>query len=171
MDHFALPEDELVRAQDAGGLQRNFMGYTTHAGCDLVGLGASAISSIGDSYSQNFREMRAWECAVDAGTQPLWRGVALTLDDRVRAAVIGQLMCHGRVNIRSIETVYGVDFKTYFADALLQLASQARDGLIEYDDNRLLATAAGRLLLRNLAMCFDQYLPRPVAPAPMSQVI
>jgi oxygen-independent coproporphyrinogen-3 oxidase len=89
----------------------------------------------------------------------------------VRAAVIEQLMCHGRVDIRSIETAYGIVFKTYFADALLQLASQASDGLIEYDDNRILATAAGRLLLRNLAMCFDQYLPRPAAPTPMSQVI
>jgi oxygen-independent coproporphyrinogen III oxidase len=171
MDHFALPQDELVRAQDAGGLQRNFMGYTTHAGCDLVGLGASAISSIGHSYSQNFRELRDWERAIDAGTQPLWRGLALTLDDRVRAAVIEQLMCHGRVDIQSIETAYGIVFKTYFADALLQLAPQATDGLIEYDDNRILATPAGRLLLRNLAMCFDQYLPRPVMPAPMSQVI
>jgi len=171
MDHFALPQDELVRAQEAGGLQRNFMGYTTHAGCDLVGLGASAISSIGDSYSQNFRDLREWEHAIDAGVQPLWRGLALTPDDRVRAAVIEQLMCHGRIDIRSIETVYGIVFKTYFADALRQLASQAADGLIEYDDSRIRATDAGRLLLRNLAMCFDQYLPRPVAPSPMSQAI
>jgi oxygen-independent coproporphyrinogen-3 oxidase len=171
MDHFALPQDELVRAQDAGGLQRNFMGYTTHAGCDLVGLGASAISSIGHSYSQNFRELRDWERAIDAGTQPLWRGLALTPDDRVRAAVIEQLMCHGRVDIRSIETAHGIIFKTYFADALLQLASQVADGLIEYEDDHIVATAAGRLLLRNLAMCFDQYLPRTVAPTTMSQAI
>ena len=171
MDHFALPQDELVRAQEAGSLQRNFMGYTTHAGCDLVGLGASAISSIGHSYSQNFRELREWERAVDSGAPPLWRGLALSLDDRVRAAVIEQLMCHGCVDIRSIETAHGIDFKTYFADALLQLASQASDGLVELNDNRILATAAGRLLLRNLAMCFDRYLPRPLAPASMSQVI
>jgi oxygen-independent coproporphyrinogen-3 oxidase len=115
--------------------------------------------------------LRDWERAIDASTQPLWRGLALTPDDRVRAAVIEQLMCHGRIDIRSIETAHGITFETYFADALLQLASQVADGLIESDDDHIVATAAGRLLLRNLAMCFDQYLPRTVAATAMSQAV
>ena len=85
MDHFALPDDDLSLAQDAGTLHRNFMGYTTHADCDLIGLGVSAISHIGDSFSQNPRELPAWEIAVDQGQPPVWRGLELSFDDRVRA--------------------------------------------------------------------------------------
>src|SRR5690554_2549855 len=43
MDHFALPNDELVIAREKGTLQRNFQGYSTHAECDLIGLGITAI--------------------------------------------------------------------------------------------------------------------------------
>jgi oxygen-independent coproporphyrinogen III oxidase len=175
MDHFALPDDELVHAQEAGRLQRNFMGYTTHAGCDLIGLGVSAISHVGDSFSQNFRELKKWEAALAAGRLPVWRGLALSEDDRVRAAVIGQLMCQGVIDIASIETSFGIDFAAYFGEALARLASHAADGLVAVDDRRITVTSAGRLLLRSIAMCFDAYLkgaaPAAGQPAPFSRVI
>ncbi len=161
MDHFALPQDELVQAQEAGALQRNFMGYTTHAGCDLIGLGTSAISHIGDSFSQNFRELKKWENALAAGHLPLWRGLTLSPDDKIRAEVIGQLMCQGTIDTRSIEARYGIHFGTYFSDALERLEPLAADGLIEMSDARISATPSGRLLLRSIAMCFDAYLPAP----------
>jgi oxygen-independent coproporphyrinogen III oxidase len=163
MDHFALPDDELVQAQEAGALQRNFMGYTTHAGCDLIGLGASAISHIGESFSQNFRELKKWEGALAAGRLPLWRGLTLSPDDRIRAEVIGALMCQGAIDMRAIEARYGIDFGTYFAGALAQLQPLAADGLIVLADGHISATPTGRLLLRSIAMCFDAYLSRPTS--------
>jgi oxygen-independent coproporphyrinogen-3 oxidase len=167
MDHFALPDDELVRAQEAGGLQRNFMGYTTHAGCDLIGLGVSAISHVGESFSQNFRELKCWEAALARGELPLWRGLAVSADDRVRAAVIGQLMCQGVIDIAAIEERFGIDFESYFATALARLATHMADGLVCSDARRISVTPAGRLLLRSIAMCFDAYLgaPRDSIPA------
>ena len=163
MDHFALPDDQLVRAQEAGGLQRNFMGYTTHAGCDLIGLGVSAISHIGESFSQNFRELKKWETALAAGRLPLWRGLALSADDRVRAAVISQLMCQGVIEVRAIEARFGIDFKAYFAESLARLRVPAADGLIVMTDDRITVTGTGRLLLRSIAMCFDAYQNAAVA--------
>jgi oxygen-independent coproporphyrinogen-3 oxidase len=165
MDHFALPDDELVRAQEAGSLQRNFMGYTTHASCDLIGVGVSAISHIGDSFSQNLRALKSWEAAVDAGRLPVWRGLVLSADDRVRGAVIGQLMCQGVIDIAAIERRYQIDFGCYFSDALEQLQPHVADGLVQIDPGRISATPAGQLLLRSLAMCFDVYLHRPHTPA------
>src|SRR5690606_14754649 len=94
MDHFALPEDDLARAQARGGLHRNFMGYTTCADSDLLGLGVSAISHIGNSFSQNPRDLQSWEQAIDAGRLPVWRGMHMDDDDVLRADVIQQLMCH-----------------------------------------------------------------------------
>jgi len=169
MDHFALPDDELVRAQEAGGLQRNFMGYTTHAGCDLIGLGVSAISHVGESFSQNFRELRKWEAALAAGRLPVWRGLALSDDDRVRATVIGQLMCQGVIDTRAIEERFGIDFGAYFGEALARLKPHIADCLVSIGGGRITVTAAGRFLLRSIAMCFDAYLkvvPSAEAPRP-----
>ncbi|HEX7012743.1 MAG TPA: oxygen-independent coproporphyrinogen III oxidase [Steroidobacteraceae bacterium] len=165
MDHFALPEDDLARAQAAGTLQRNFMGYTTHADCDLVGLGMSAISHIGDSFSQNARLLEQWEIALDQGRLPVWRGRSLDHDDVVRADVIQQLMCQAGVDIAAIERRHEIEFPVYFADSLERLRPLVADGLVSVDDRRITATSRGRLLLRIIAMCFDRYLhePQPAA--------
>jgi oxygen-independent coproporphyrinogen-3 oxidase len=142
-------------------LQRNFMGYTTHAHCDLIGVGASAISHVGASFSQNFRELKAWKAALDAGRLPVWRGLALSPDDRLRAAVIGELMCHGRIDTGAIERLHGIEFGSYFAEELRRLQPLADDGLIRVAGGRITATPAGRLLLRSIAMCFDAHLEAP----------
>lgn len=158
MDHFALPEDDLARARAAGGLQRNFMGYTTHADCDLLGIGVSAISHIGASFSQNHRDLPSWEAAIDAGRLPVWRGLTLDADDLLRADVIQRLMCQGRLDITAIESRHGIDFERYFVEPLDELRALADDGLVEIDGQSIRATARGQLLLRLIAMCFDRYL-------------
>ena len=165
MDHFALPDDDLAVAQDAGSLHRNFMGYTTHAECDLIGLGVSAISHIGDSFSQNPRDLPAWEIAIDRGQPPVWRGLELSFDDRVRADVIQQLMCHGVIDCEAIERRHEIEFTQYFSDALIRLAPLVADGLVTHEPGRIVATSRGRLLLRIIAMCFDSYLKTAEATA------
>ena len=165
MDHFALPEDELARAQREGGLHRNFMGYTTHAESDLVGLGVSAISHIGASFSQNPRDIVGWEQAIDSGRLPVWRGMRLDEDDTIRADVIQQLMCHGMLDFDALGSRHVIEFRDYFADALRLLRPLQADGLVEVDGQGLRATSRGRLLLRIIAMCFDRYLPTASDPA------
>ena len=163
MDHFALPDDALARAQHSGNLHRNFMGYTTHADSDLVGLGVSAISHVGSSFSQNPRDLPSWQVAIDNGRLPVARGMTLSDDDLLRADLIQQLMCQGEVPVAALERRYAIDFDAYFADALLQLEPLAADGLVRRETGRILATTQGRLLLRNIAMCFDKYLPPPAS--------
>ena len=165
MDHFALPHDDLARAMHRGGLHRNFMGYTTHADSDLIGVGVSAISHVGDSFSQNPRDLPAWEAAIDAGRLPVWRGLRLDPDDVLRADVVQSLMCNGAIEITQIEQRHDIDFASYFADALAQLAQLQRDGLVRLDDRRIAATSRGRLLMRIIAMCFDRYLQPTPSPA------
>ncbi|MDE2050699.1 MAG: oxygen-independent coproporphyrinogen III oxidase, partial [Gammaproteobacteria bacterium] len=165
MDHFARPQDDLARAQAAGGLHRNFMGYTTHADCDLVGLGMSAISHFGDSFSQNHRDLSAWESALDAGRLPIWRGLSLSADDRVRADVIQSLMCNGAVDFADIESRHAIRFESYFTEALRRCGPLFADGLVTLEARRLRATERGRFLLRIVAMCFDAYLVPEGLPA------
>lgn len=171
MDHFALPEDDLATAQDRGGLHRNFMGYTTHSDTDLIGLGVSAISHIGDSFSQNPRDLPSWQIALDEGRLPVFRGMRLSEDDQLRADVIQRLMCQGEIPIDALERRYLIDFHDYFADAIAQLQPLVADGLVKVEPSRITATSRGRLLLRNIAMCFDHYLTQPTASPRFSRAI
>jgi oxygen-independent coproporphyrinogen-3 oxidase len=158
MDHFALPGDTLALAKQRGGLHRNFMGYTTHADTDLVGMGVSAISHVGDTFSQNPRDLPAWQTALDAGRLPVFRGMHMTEDDTIRADLIQGLMCNGEIPMDTLAHRYSIDFNCYFADALAQLQPLQADGLVRFEPGRITVSTRGRLLLRNIAMCFDQYL-------------
>lgn len=166
-DHFAWPDDELCRAQDDGTLTRNFMGFTTCGGTDLVGLGVSAISGVGDVYAQNQRDLGAWAEAVDAGGLPTMRGFLLSRDDRVRRDVITTLLCNGRIGKRSIENRYGIDFDQYFASELERLRALEADGLLRLHPDRIEVTLPGRLFLRVVGMTFDAYLRRRSADRPL----
>jgi oxygen-independent coproporphyrinogen III oxidase len=161
MDHFAVPEDDLSRAQTAGTLHRNFMGYTTHADCDLIGLGVSAISHVGDSFSQNARDMKEWKNAIEQNRLAVSRGLEISRDDSIRAAVIQQIMCQGQIDIGAIERRFEIDFLSYFSAALHRLHPLVTDGLACVTGNFITATARGRLLMRVIAMCFDNYLKQP----------
>ncbi len=158
MDHFALPNDELIEAQKQGHLQRNFQGYSTRSPCDLVGLGMSAIGAIGDSYSQNAKTLPAYNAALDSNRLPIWRGIELSEGDRLRRTVIQTLMCHGRVDFAPLERRYAIEFHRYFATELARLTVLEADGLVSVDDQGFQVTARGRLLLRIVAMVFDAYL-------------
>ena len=171
MDHFALPEDDLAVAQDRGSLHRNFMGYTTHADSDLLGIGVSSISHIGATFSQNPRDLPTWQAAIDEGRLPVFRGMRLSEDDCLRADLIQHLMCQGEVPVSALERRYGIDFSEYFRDALARLQPLIDDGLVRLQGGRILATSQGRLLLRNIAMCFDRYLDRPGIPVKFSRAI
>jgi len=171
MDHFALPDDDLAVAQQRGGLRRNFMGYTTHAQTDLIGLGPSAISQIGDSFSQNHREVGLWEDALAAGVLPVARGMRLDNDDVLRADVIQQLMCQGEVEFETIERAHAIVFRDYFAGAIDALAPLMADGLVQVLADRIVIPPRGRALVRLVAMCFDRYLDKTPATVRYSRTI
>lgn len=157
MDHFALPDDELALALANGSLQRNFQGYSTRAGLDLVGLGMSAIGQVGDLYYQNHRLIEDWSTALDAGHLPIWRGHLLTREDRIRGAVIRALMCRGELDMHKFGDQFGLDFHEHFDREIRNLAPLVNDGLIDIGPSRLRVTPLGRLLVRAIAMQFDAY--------------
>jgi len=171
MDHFALPGDELARALDSGTLHRNFQGYSTRRECDLVGLGVSAIGKVGDCYAQNMRELPRWGEAVDHGRLPVWRGVSLTAEDRLRRSVIEAIMCGGRIRSEDFERQFDIQFDEFFAAELESLRAHADDGLIAFSEEGFDVLPAGRLLLRAIAMAFDAYLQPTNADARYSRVI
>ena len=171
MDHFARPDDELAVAQREGVLHRNFQGYTTQGDSDLLGLGVSAISMIGDCYAQNQKELKAYYQLVDEWGNALWRGIALTKDDCIRRDVIKALICNFRLEFAAVEKLWDLDFQIYFSEDLALLAPLAKDGLVDIDEAGIQVTAKGRLLIRNICMCFDTYLRQKARLQQFSRVI
>jgi len=158
MDHFALPDDELASAQEDGSLQRNFQGYTSHGHCDLIGLGVSAISQIGDLYCQNSSDLGNYQQSLASGQLATQRGLQCHADDRLRRAVIQQLICHFQLDFTRIEQEFKIDFHDYFAASWPQLQRMHQDGLIALSAQGIAVLPAGRLLVRSLCMLFDRYL-------------
>ena len=158
MDHFAKPDDELTLAQLAGTLYRNFQGYSTHADCDLIGLGATSIGMVGNSYSQNLKTLEEYYARIDAGQLAVFRGVRLNADDRLRRAVITALICHFTLEFAVIERQFNIRFGDYFATERAELAELQTDGLLTMDQTGIQVLPAGRLLIRNICMVFDRYL-------------
>ena len=158
MDHFALPEDPLAIAQQQGHLYRNFQGYSTHADCDIVGLGLSSIGQVGDSFSQNEKNLQQYYETIESGDLPVIKGQIIQADDKIRRAVIMDLICHFKLDFDKIEANFNIDFNNYFADALNELGEMHKDGLIELTENSIKVMERGKLLIRNICMVFDAYL-------------
>jgi len=158
MDHFAKATNELTLAQERGDLYRNFQGYSTHAHCNLLALGISAISMLGNSYSQNSRSEAEYFAALDEGQLPLFRGIELNHDDLLRRAVITALICHFALNVTAIEQEYGIDFRNYFSREIKALEPMIEDGLLELNSEEINIKPRGKLLIRNICMVFDRYL-------------
>ncbi len=158
MDHFALPDDELAVAQRSGQLYRNFQGYSTHAGTDLLAFGLSAIAMVGPTYSQNLKDLDRWGAAIDAGHLPLERGLRLSGDDLLRREIITRLICDFCLDIPEIENRFGINFNTYFAGSLSTLDKLAHNELISLTPETIQVTPRGRLLVRHVCMAFDAYL-------------
>jgi oxygen-independent coproporphyrinogen-3 oxidase len=160
MDHFARPDDELAREQAAGRLHRNFQGYTTHGDCDLIGFGVSSISQIGDYYLQNQITVESWQDCLDKDQMPTMKSLQVNTDDVLRRDVITGLLCHLQVDFATLNERYAIDSREYLADSLAELQPMIADGLVDVDDQRILITEKGRLLVRNACMAFDTYLKK-----------
>lgn len=160
LDHFAKPDDSLVEHQNDGTLYRNFQGYSTFSECDLFGFGLSSISQVGNSYSQNIKTKDAYYEAIDAGKLPTIRGVELTDDDILRRKVITEIMCNMALDFDVIGRAFNINALEYFASEIQQLRPMHDDGLLQLTDKGFTVSPPGRLLIRNIAMVFDIYLPQ-----------
>jgi oxygen-independent coproporphyrinogen-3 oxidase len=171
MDRFAKPDDELVIAQQDGTLYRNFQGYSTHADCDLIGLGSTSIGMVGPTYAQNVRTLDEYYERLDNGRLAVFRGVELSRDDQIRRDVITRLICHFSLNFSDVEQRWGIHFADYFDKELKTLAGMAEDELLQLDATRIQVMPKGRLLIRNICMQFDAYLNTSESKKSFSKVI
>ena len=162
MDHFAKPLDELAVAQRRGTLHRNFQGYSAHSACDSVAMGVSAISNIGDHFSQNTTDLKTYHESLENNRLPIHRGCETNAEDILRREIIQQLICHFKLDIGRIEKHWEIEFQRHFSDELKLLKNMQEDGLLELSREKIEILASGRLLIRNICMIFDLYNNSPI---------
>jgi oxygen-independent coproporphyrinogen-3 oxidase len=158
MDHFAEPDDELAVAQRDGTLYRNFQGYSTHANCDLIGLGITSIGMVGPTYAQNVKTLDDYYARIDGGQLAVFKGLELSRDDQIRRDVITRLICHFVLRFADIDRAWGIAFPEYFGPELRRLGQMAEDELVRVTNEGVEVLPKGRFLIRNVCMVFDAYL-------------
>ena len=166
-DHFAKPTDDMAIARKTGDLHRNFMGFHTSSGSDMVAFGITGIGDVSGVYLQNRHALSAWERDLEDGVLPVQRGYRRTKDDEVRGTIIQELTCNGRTTVAQLEAA-GSPWRTAWAGELARLAPMVEDGLLVIDDEGIRVTPLGRLFVRNVCMVFDAHLGKvpPTAKSP-----
>ena len=158
MDHYVLPNDELAIAQREGRLQRNFQGYSLQMADDLLGLGVSAISQMGDFYLQNEPDIKRYYQRIDAGELPIARGFKSSIEDDLRRHIIMSLISDLKLDTAECNRQFSIDFNRDFSEEIFSLRSMEKDGLVEVSNEQITVTQVGRSFLRNICMPFDAYL-------------
>ncbi len=158
IDHFARPDDEMALAQRTGKLHRNFQGYAILGECDLLAFGVSSISQIGEHLLQNPTDLTDYQSRINANTLPAIKHIKAEDKDKLRRHVIMNLLCHDRLDFADVDARFGIDSRTYFADELMNLRQMEQDGLVSIHDEGVQILPKGRILGRNVAMVFDEYL-------------
>lgn len=152
LDHFALPNDELSIAAREGRLHRNFQGYTTDDADALIGVGASSIGKLPQGFVQNAPDVAGYSRSIEDGTLATVKGLSLSDDDRLRAAIIERLMCDLALDLDRFGGA------ARFAPEMATLEDLAAQGLVTIDGARVAATEPGRPFIRIVAAVFDSYL-------------
>ena len=160
MDHFAKEGDELFQAIDKGELHRNFQGYTTKGGTQLIGIGLTSIGNGERYYIQNFKDMKSYEQSLENGRLPIFRGVKLSNDDYIRKDVIMELMSNFKLNIERFNLKHSINFFEYFSDEVKELQLFIDEEILSIDDKKIDISLTGSMIIRNIAMVFDSYMKK-----------
>jgi len=158
LDHYALPSDSLSRAAAQRRLRRNFQGYTDDPAPILAPIGPSSIGQFREGYVQNLTPSDQWAAKITEGVLPLGRGLALTSDDRIRAAVIERLMCDLTVDVAALCEAHGLP-ADYLDACLDDTDALAIAGLCQREGSVVSIPEPARRLMRIVAAAFDARLP------------
>jgi oxygen-independent coproporphyrinogen-3 oxidase len=148
IDHFAKKTDSLVTALKNKSLYRNFQGYTTFAGCDMISFGITAISDIQGVYKQNPKKINDYYSDFKQAEKTKYSNE----DDLKRREIIRELMCNN----------FAILNKDIYLEEIKLLYKFVQDGIVTLTEKENLVTIEitdlGRFFSRNVASLFDNYL-------------
>ena len=160
MDHFAKPSDELFKALGKGELHRNFQGYTTKGGADLIGIGLTSIGETDDAYIQNYKDLKNYKKALDEGKLATFRGIILNEEDKIRKRIIMEMMANFSLDIKRFEKETKINFFEKFKNEVAELQEFVDAGLITITPEKIEVNKTGAMLIRNIVLPFDEYFKK-----------
>lgn len=146
-DHFAKPGDPLARAATGGTLRRNFQGFTDDQASVLIGLGASAISSMPGVIWQNEKNAGRYRMLLSQDRLPAAGGLIRSADDQRRGAVIEGLLCRGEARLDA----------DLVSEVLVRLLPFVDRELATLDNGTLRLLPEALPYARTIAALFDPY--------------
>ncbi len=157
LDHFARADDDMSIAAQEQKLHRNFQGYTTDSANALLGFGVSAISALPQGYTQNTSNATEYKHSISENNLPIIRGICLSDEDRLRAAIIEELMCHLQVDLDKIAQKFERKAE-HFNYELSALSKLAEKNYVTLNNNIISIPNNARVAMRVVAAVFDEYL-------------
>lgn len=155
-DHFALPDDELSLSYENKTLRRNFMGYTTKTGTDLIAFGYSGISELSNSYGQNSKDMKEYEMMIEKYGRAVVKGHHMSEEDKIRKELIMKFLCQGEFNVIDEVDSNGIG-KSINKKVEELFPRYELEGLVTKSYNGWITTELGNMFARIMASSFDQY--------------
>jgi len=171
MDHFALQNDELVKAFKAGKLYRNFMGYTVKPADEFIGIGVTSIGYLENTFFQNKKTLKEYYGDLKDNQLPIARGLRLSFDDLIRQWIIHSLMCHFKIEKAELKRNFNIIFDEYFAEEQKHIRTCINDDLLIQTDYGYEVSECGKIFIRNICMGFDAYLQHDVQKPQFSQTV
>jgi len=162
LDHFIREEDELFTAFRTKTLHRNFQGYCTRRTTGQVyAFGVTAISQLAGAYAQNTRSIEAYIKTVNSGHIPVMRGYTLNEEEQITREVITDLMCNEQIDWQQIATrlhqsAGEIKAATAYSEATMKRFEE--DGIILFDQQKIVMREKGSPFIRNVAASLDRLL-------------
>ncbi|MBP9681866.1 MAG: oxygen-independent coproporphyrinogen III oxidase [Bacteriovorax sp.] len=165
MDHFALPGSFLHTAMVGKNLHRNFMGYVDKKSNVLIGLGPTSISDSSLSFAQNAKDNNTYERLLSQGHLPISSGHTHSNEDLLVQELIQQLMCQQEMSLENVDSV------PFWKDIQDELKEFQKDGILDFDEGKIIIQPNGKGFVRNVALSFDFHYRTKVTSAKFSQSI
>lgn len=157
-ESYALPADPLDNSMKEKKAVYNSLGTQKGGATNFIAIGSSAHGCLGDDYYfQNYYEQNLYREALDEGKFPIYRGMKLNKDDKIRRKVVRDIRTYFNVEFSEIDQNYNINFKDYFKDELQTLKQFEIDGLIKLNDTHIQLTNFGEHFSPQIACVFDAY--------------
>jgi len=160
IDLFARKNDPLFKAKLQGTLTKGLLGYAPIQQQDVLGVGVSGVTCLGNMVSQNTNQFARYRDALAENSLPIADSYQYDTHDRIRAAFISQLICQGFVDFSILDDDFDIDSRTYLTARIAELDVMVNDGLIELSDEGISITKTGELLLRPICMVLDHWMQK-----------
>lgn len=160
-ESYALPGDPIEKSYKREKTLYGPLGAQKGEATNFVSIGSSAHGHLGDDYySQNFYEQNLYRDKIDEGKFPIYRGLKLNQNDKIRRYIIKKLRTFFKLEFDQVSEKYQIDFKKYFKDSLKKLKKYEEDELVILDNNQIIVTDLGIQFAPQICNTFDDYNPQ-----------